>query len=284
MAQSPLWNLPDELWTRSVLPQVRDGELLRLRRVSRSARELVSRHPELQARVDAELARRTSAREEDRSSKRWVYTRGNTPAIVLRALEGDIAGVQAQLEAGVDVDACARWVEIEDRWWSTDKTWTWNRDTALSMACSQGNTQLVTLLLEAGANPGHRVCNTEDKHYSPADAAAQNGHTLCAEYVSQALERRRAEQQAEYGRQRHERAARLRAEAMRLSAAGPPYPALTVKGRRAQDARSTFLLAAEHMRKGEGGEVLARKEHMQRRSLWRSHTHSCASTPRPCEL
>lgn len=151
-------------------------------------------------------------------------------------------------------------------------------------ACSQGNTQLVTLLLEAGANPGHRVCNTEDKHYSPADAAAQNGHTLCAEYVSQALERRRAEQQAEYGRQRHERAARLRAEAMRLSAAGPPYPALTVKGRRAQDARSTFLLAAEHMRKGEGGEVLARKEHMQRRSLWRSHTHSCASTPRPCEL
>lgn len=51
---------------------------------------------------------------------------------MLRALEGDIAGVQEQLAAGVAVDACATWTETEQRWFY-EKSWDWKRDTALTM-------------------------------------------------------------------------------------------------------------------------------------------------------
>ena len=148
----------------------------------------------------ARLKVRTWHRREQ--GKRKPYRDSNkNPIIVTAALDGDVALVELELKSGrndctqmedcdcgdslsgcfsqafpppygrlgVDVNACAKWEETE---WGCyrEKSWTWNKDTALSMACSIGHLPLVQLLLARGANPRHKVCNEADVHYYPTGA------------------------------------------------------------------------------------------------------------------
>lgn len=84
-------------------------------------------------------------------------TGANDPAKLWKAArEGDLAEVQAQLEAGVDVNAATPYGA-----------------TALSFACDRGHLPIVVRLLEAGANP-----NVEDTFYgaTPLTWANSNEH------------------------------------------------------------------------------------------------------------
>lgn len=93
----------------------------------------------------------------------------------------------ALLDSGSPVDSCSSftWVEEEQKMGYT-KSWTWTerRDTALSMACSQGNIRLAKILLERGANRYHKSCNRayEDSK-TPIELARQHGHITCANFV-----------------------------------------------------------------------------------------------------
>jgi hypothetical protein len=75
------------------------------------------------------------------------------------------------------VDYCGTWEETEVKYGHT-KSWWWKKDTAFTMACSQGDIDLVKFLLAAGADPLHSVCNEEDEHYTGAVIARKHGHKV----------------------------------------------------------------------------------------------------------
>ena len=146
------------------------------------------------------------------------------PPIVRAALDGNMATVVAALDAGVAVDTCGTWVESEWKMGGYEKSWTWKKDTALTMACSQGNLPLVQLLLARGANPEHSVCNDEDVHYTGAKIAREHGHLTCADWMDRVIDELDAPRRARAAQMEREAAIKLRDEARRLRAAGPPYP------------------------------------------------------------
>ena len=134
-------------------------------------------------------------------------------------------GVKAALAAGVKVDACRQWTEIDYKVWG-EKTWENNCDTALSMACSIGHLPLIKLLLSKGANPDHRVCNANEAcDYTPACIARRHGHLTCADYMDhhvRRLHKARDVAREEESRQRHrQEGLALRTRAIQLRAAGP---------------------------------------------------------------
>jgi hypothetical protein len=184
-----LLHLPDELWIECILRNGKEGadgersgasELVRLRRVCRAGWR-IAREAKLELTVAREKERRERAQHDDRERRKRL-NRLN-PAIVRSALAGDMAAVIAVLDSGVAVDSCATWVESETKMGGYDKEWTWSRDTALSMACSQGNLPLARLLVERGANPKHHVCNECDVWYTPTMIARQHGHVVVADYI-----------------------------------------------------------------------------------------------------
>jgi len=121
---------------------------------------------------------------QDRSNR--AVQRCNDPRIVQLCMDGNMAAVEAELLRGVSLESCARWTETEEKHFY-EKSWTWNKDTPLSMACSQGHTALVQMLLSRRANPHHRVCNECDVHYSPLSIAFQLGHVDCGRAVRAAI-------------------------------------------------------------------------------------------------
>ena len=142
-AEPTLLHLPDELWIECILRNGKHGadgerlgasELIRLRRVSRSAWR-IAREAKLEATVAREKERRARAQHDDRERRKRLNSLN--PPIVRSALAGDTAAVISELDSGVAVDSCATWVESEAKMGGYDKEWTWSRDTALSMACSQ---------------------------------------------------------------------------------------------------------------------------------------------------
>ena len=185
---APRWR---QVWMRCVLPSCDWHQLIRFRHVCRLACTTVDRALEgsggatgaLRDVISSERGRIAAARLEvrtwhrrDRDSARQCDRdkRDRNPRIVKAALDGDVAAVRIQLDSGVDVDACGEWEETE---WGCyrEKSWTWNKDTALSMACSIGHLPLVQLLLARGANPRHKVCNEADVHYYPTGACVCGG-------------------------------------------------------------------------------------------------------------
>eukprot|EP00931_Biecheleriopsis_adriatica_P116956 TRINITY_DN92531_c0_g1_i1.p1 TRINITY_DN92531_c0_g1~~TRINITY_DN92531_c0_g1_i1.p1 ORF type:complete len:636 (-),score=107.76 TRINITY_DN92531_c0_g1_i1:59-1966(-) len=124
-------------------------------------------------------------RQQDRSKR--VRQRCRDPRIVQLSMDGNIAAVEAELLNGASLESCARWTETEEKYFY-EKSWTWNNDTPLSMACSQGHVSLVQLLLSRRANPHHRVCNECDVHYTPLSIAFQLGHVECGKAVRAAIQ------------------------------------------------------------------------------------------------
>ncbi len=140
------------------------------------------------------------------ASRRWAARRSplrpasmlQHPPIVLAAAKGDLATVRRLLEEGVPVDSCGSWTESEDKG-AYEKSWDWNSDTALCAAVRGGHTELVRVLLSAGASPTFRVCNACDHHETPRGIAkaVQAAHPACAQLLlSDAFEELRAKAEA----------------------------------------------------------------------------------------
>jgi TPR repeat protein len=106
------------------------------------------------------------------------------PRIVLAAGKGDLATVSRLLAKGTPVDSCGRWTEVEDRGFY-EKSWTWDSDTALCAAVRGGHTEVVRVLLAAGANPTFRVCNMCDVFETPHSIALEvrTVHPACAQVL-----------------------------------------------------------------------------------------------------
>ena len=228
-APPQLLQLPDELWIECILRNGKEGadgesvgasELIRLRRVCRAGWR-IARDAKLEATVAREKERRARAQHDDRERRKRLNHLN--PAIVRSALAGDTDAVIAALDSGVAVDSCAKWVESETKMGGYDKEWTWSRDTALSMACSQGNLPLARLLVERGADPKHQVCNEENVWYTPAKIARQHGHDFVADYIDAAVARHDARLAEERARAAHRAAVELRVLARQKRAAGPPW-------------------------------------------------------------
>jgi len=77
------------------------------------------------------------------SARTWAQESG-AERLWQAARTGAVAAVQAELDAGVDVNAATEY-----------------QSTALSFACDRGHAEVVKLLLERGANP-----NIKDKFYN----------------------------------------------------------------------------------------------------------------------
>jgi hypothetical protein len=99
--------------------------------------------------------------------------RGITPPLVVAATKGDVETVLRLLdEEGVPVDVCDTWEEVEWKWFGGyEKSWTWNKDSALCGAVRNGHTSCVAALLEHGADKAFRVCLREDVHETPLTIA-----------------------------------------------------------------------------------------------------------------
>jgi hypothetical protein len=224
-----LLHLPDELWIECILRNGKEGadgeavgasELIRLRRVCRAGWR-IARDAKHEDTVAREKERRARAQHDDRERRKLLNHLN--PAIVRSALAGDMDAVIAALDSGVAVDSCATWVESEIKASGFEKEWTWSRDTALSMACSQGNLPLARLLVERGADPKHRVCNEENVWYTPAKIARQHGHVFVADYIDTVVAWDDARLAEERARAAHRAAVELRVLARHKRAAGPPW-------------------------------------------------------------
>lgn len=222
-----LADLPGEVWTNFVLPKCGASELIRMKRVTRASRGIVDHALERSATmrnvISKERDRRAASRHtfrQQRQARASFFNRN--PPIVKAALDGDLAAVVAELDVGVAVDACGTWEEVEEKM-CYDKSWTWNMDSALSMACAIGHLPLARLLLDRGANPQHRVCVTADVHYSPASIARKQGHITCADYMDQIIDKIEAPRRAAALQRAREHSIKIRAEACRMRQAGPPY-------------------------------------------------------------
>ena len=240
--------LPDELWVRLVLPQVGPYGLVRLQRTSRAGHRLVGEAPFARAIAD-ERAARDQAKLQDRERRQGSrfpkpYMKQN-PLIVRLALEGDWGGVRDAIKRGAKVDACGRWEETDIGMSGFEKSWSWNNDTALTMACSQGNTRLAHYLVNRGANPQHRVCNTDDVHYTAAQIARQHGHVMCADYMDRVIRKLDAAREAAEQQRRCATAVTTRAEARGVRDAGPPYLA-TAGGTKPQHLFAEAALDLKH--------------------------------------
>ena len=220
-------DLPHDLWAGRILQHVGASELIRLQRVCHTLHVLTSHACRacFQPVIQAERERRASMRQSDRDRRRRDSRYSRHPAIVKAALDCNVEAVVAALESGAAVDECAKWVETQEKFGGYEKSWTWSMDTALSIACSQGHLPMIELLLAHGANLKHSVCNTEDEHYTPAEIARQHGHITCADYMDRVIDMREAPHRAAHRQHVREKSIRLRREARRLRAAGPPYPA-----------------------------------------------------------
>lgn len=64
--------------------------------------------------------------------------------------------VKALIEAGADINESKEWTETEEKH-GYDKSWDWNGDSALLVAARRGDVEMARILLEAGANPEHKV-------------------------------------------------------------------------------------------------------------------------------
>ena len=90
----------------------------------------------------------------------------------MAAAAGDLGTVRRLLEEGTAVDSSTTWEETEERAYGSNKSWTWQADTALCAAVRNGHTAVVQLLLDAGASTSVRVCNRCDVHETPLSIAA----------------------------------------------------------------------------------------------------------------
>eukprot|EP00933_Yihiella_yeosuensis_P014407 TRINITY_DN12943_c1_g1_i1.p1 TRINITY_DN12943_c1_g1~~TRINITY_DN12943_c1_g1_i1.p1 ORF type:complete len:634 (-),score=130.54 TRINITY_DN12943_c1_g1_i1:36-1937(-) len=149
--------------------------------VDRFAHQLIVKHKLIATKAKELLEKK---RQQDRQKR--LGRRSMNPRIVQLALDGNLAAVRAELERGTSLESCGRWTETEEKYFY-EKSWDWNNDTPLSMACSQGNLALVEILLQLRANPHHRVCNECDVHYTPLTIALQLKHLNCAKAIKRAI-------------------------------------------------------------------------------------------------
>ena len=223
----PFDQLPGEMWVNFILPKCGASELIRLQRVSSASRSIVIAallgSTALQKVLSSERDRRAAARQTFRRARRSGYLFNRNPPIVQAALDGDTLAVKAQLDSGVAVDACGKWTETEEKMGGYDKSWDWNMDTALCMACGIGHLPLVQFLLDRGANPEHSACIQCDVHHSAAGLARQYGHRTCADYMARIIEAIEAPRRAAALQQARQHSIAIRAKACRIREAGPPY-------------------------------------------------------------
>jgi len=168
--------------------------------------------------------------------------------MVVHALDGNAAAVVAAIQDGAGVDTCGRWEESEIKGSGFESKWTWKKDTAFTMACSQGDIDLASFLLSSGADSRHSVCNVEDVHYTGAAIARKHGHIACAELAERAVDKLEAPERAQRAVEAEARAAALRTEARAVRLAGPPYHPSHKGG-------LVFFEVAKALQTGQGGGV-----------------------------
>ena len=109
------------------------------------------------------------------------------PLIVKCARRGDLLDrqmIRALAAAGMPVEACLRWEEVQEKMGGYTKEWTWNGDAALMAAAKKGNLEAVKTLLRLGAKNKHSSCYMEDQYDESAVAAAKRkGQTAAAELI-----------------------------------------------------------------------------------------------------
>jgi hypothetical protein len=81
---------------------------------------------------------------------------------------------------------------VEEKWGGYlrggyEKSWSCNRDTALTVAAQNGNKELVQLLLEHGADTTHKMCNTPDVYYTPMQVATNPCRHIMRSFKAQKL-------------------------------------------------------------------------------------------------
>ena len=109
------------------------------------------------------------------------------PLIVRCARRGDHLDrqmIRALAAAGMSVETCLRWEEVQEKMGGYTKEWTWNGDTALMAAAKKGNLAAVQTLLRLGAKNEHKCCYSDDLYDDSAvGAAKRKGQQATSELI-----------------------------------------------------------------------------------------------------